>query len=153
MTSVERELDLVKTRLTSGDVTEAYLNLGALCNSVQTMMYRQVFPQKFCPPIASFKVKDIEEQLEQEGTEAKQRWHALQQKLKWDPKLHLNAIKHCKQVRNKHAHPDSKLTEQSLTKTIEMLKSEGHFREDWLSLKAVQELSTMWKTLRSKDNT
>ena len=68
-------------KLTPAGVTEAYLNLGALCDRIQTMMYRQVFPGKFCPEIVVFKVKDIEKNLSEGGTEARERWNALQKKL------------------------------------------------------------------------
>ena len=52
--SLQQELDLVKAnlkRLSPAEVTEAYLNLGALCDRLQTMMYPQVLPEKFCPGI------------------------------------------------------------------------------------------------------
>ena len=151
MHSLEQELGLVKANLkkqTPAEVTKAYLNLGALCDRIQTMMYRKVFPETFCPENAVFKVKDIEENLSEGGTKARKRWNALQKKLRWDPKRHRDAISNCKRSRNKCAHPDAQLTEKSLTKSVEILEREGHIREDWLSLKVVQELIAMWKTLK-----
>ena len=148
---LEQELCLAKERLMRlepAEVTEAYLNLGALCDRVQSMMYRQVFPEKFCPETAVFKVKDIEKELSKGGTEANGRWNALQKELKWDPERHLEAIKICKKTRTKRAHPDTQLTEESLTKSIAVLKNKGHIREDWLSLQVLQELLNMWKMLK-----
>ena len=133
---------------TPATVTEAYLWLGALCDSVQTMMYKHVFHRKSHPPSAVYKVKDIENNLAKGGTIATERWNVLQKKLKWNPERHLEAITHCKRSRNKCAHPDAQLTEESLTKSVELLKSKGELPSGWVSLQDFEDLKTMWELLR-----
>ena len=132
---------------TPATVSEAYLYLGALCDGVQTMMYKHVFQRKSYPRLAVYKVKDIEQQLAKGGTIAKARWDELRKKLKWDQVRHLHAITHCKRSRNKSAHPDADLTEESLTKSIELLKNEGELSSGWVSAEAIEELKIMWKML------
>ena len=167
--TLQKELDMVKRRVdhlekenanleeklqerdslppTPATVSEAYLYLGALCDVVQTMMYKHVFQRKSYPRLAVYKVKDIEQQLAKGGTIPKARWNELQKKLKWDQERHLHAITHCKRSRNKCAHPDAQLTEESLTKSIEVLKNEGELSSGWVSAEAFEELKTMRKIL------
>lgn len=133
---------------TPATVTEAYLWLGALCDSVQTMMYKYVFHRKSHSVSAVYKVKDIENNLEKGGTIARERWSALRKKLKWNPERHLEAITHCKRSRNRYAHPDAQLTEESLMKSIELLKRKGELPSGWVSLQDIQDLKTMWELLR-----
>ncbi len=122
--------------------------LGALCDGVQTMMYQHVFQRKSYPALAVYKVKDIENHLAKGGAKVIARWDALRKKLKWDQERHLHAITHCKRSRNKCAHPDAQLTEESLTKSIELLKGEGELPSGWVSSEDIEELKTMWKILK-----
>lgn len=133
---------------TPATVGEAYLYLGALCDRVQTMMYKYVFQFDSDPDTVAYKVKDIEKDLPIGGFVAQRRWVALQRKLKWNEERHIRAIVHCKRSRNNAAHPEALLTEESLTKSIHLLRSEGLLRGR-LSLEVVEELKSMWKTLES----
>ena len=172
LSTVENELGLVKGKVdhlkkenanlekrlkernslqsTPATVSEAYLYLGALCDGVQTMMYKHVFQRKSYPRLAVYKVKDIEHHLAKGGTIAKARWDELRKKLKWDQVRHLDAITHCKRSRNKCAHPDAQLTEESLAKSIELLKNEGELSSGWVSAETIEELKTMWKMLTTQ---
>ena len=152
--TLERELEIVNEKvdhlsslpLTPATAGEAYLYLAALCDGLQDMMYKHVFSATSDPDL-TYKVKDIEADVSKEGTKARKKWEALQIRLNWDGARHLDAIMHCKRIRNRYAHPKAELTEQSLTKSIELLKSEGRLKGR-LSLDVVQELKRMWKTLK-----
>ena len=137
---------------TPATVTEAYLWLAALCGIVQTMMYKHVFHRKSHSASAVYKVKDFENNLEKGGTIARERWKVLQKKLKWNQERHLEAITHCKRSRNKCAHPDAQLTEESLTKSIELLKSEGELPSSWVFLQDIEDLKTMWECYGNRHN-
>lgn len=150
--SLVKENEELRKKRDSPSLTPAgaYLYLGAMCDRLQTKMYQQVFPLqagKRYPEFVMLKVNDIERKLSKGETSARERWNALQKKLKWDPERHLVAIKNCKRSRNEYSHPNAQLTEPLLTKSVELLEREGHFYEDWLSLEVVQELITMWKML------
>lgn len=127
---------------------EAFMYLGALCDLVQTMMYRCVFRDTFHPE-AMYKVKDIKAELPKAEAIEDKRWVDLKEELNWNWK-HLHAITHCKRIRNKCAHPTAaQLTKESLEISIELLKREGSL-EGALSLEVVNELKNMWEKLKLK---
>ena len=124
---------------------EAFINLGALFDLVQNMMYRRVFADTFIAE-GDYQVKDILDELPKTGSETDvTRWQKLQEELNWNWK-HLHAIKHGKRIRNKYAHPTAKLTKESLEASIEFLEREDRLRGA-LSLEVVNELRNMWEKL------
>ena len=90
------------------------------------MMNKTVSQRKCYTALVVYKVKDIEHHLAKGGNTARVRWDARRKEMKWDQVRHLDAIKHCKRSRNKCTHPDAQLTEESLTKSIELFKNESN---------------------------
>ena len=146
-----RELDFVKKRVDALEEVEVSLLLATMCDEVENMMFKRIFPKIFHPKVQR-KVKDIEEILEtSRDKEKRDQWDSLQAELKWNS-CHLDALKSLKRVRNKRAHSTEKLTEEALRVSVQKMIEEHFFKEDnsWLSVEVINELITMWKQLRDK---
>ena len=145
-----RELDLVKKRVDALEEVQVSLLLATMCDEIQNMMFKRIFPQRFNPKVQR-KVKDIEDMLRTSGDREKRLWASLQAELNWKY-CHLDVVKSLKRVRNKRAHPVEKLTEEALRVSIQKMTEEHFFEEDnsWLSVEVINELITMWKQLREK---
>ena len=144
------ELDLVKKRVDALEEVQVSLLLATMCDEIQNMMFKRIFPQRFNPKVQR-KVKDIEDMLRTSGDREKRQWASLQAELNWKY-CHLDAVKSLKRVRNKRAHPVEKLTEEALRVSVQKMTEEDFFEEDnsWLSIEVINELITMWKQLREK---
>ena len=145
-----RELDMVKKRVDALEEVQVSLLLATMCDEIQNMMFKRIFPQRFNPKVQR-KVKDIEDMLRTSGDREKRLWASLQAELNWKY-CHLDAVKSLKRVRNKRAHPVEKLTEEALRVSVQKMTEEDFFEEDnsWLSVEVINELITMWKQLREK---
>ena len=146
-----RELDLVKKRVDTLEEVQVSLLLATMCDEMENMMFKRIFPQRFHPKVQR-KVKDIEDMLKTSGDREKRRqWASLQAELNWKY-WHLDAVKSLKRVRNKRAHSVEKLTEEALRGSVQKLTEEHFFKEDnsWLSVEVINELITMWKQLKEK---
>ena len=146
-----RELDLVKKRVDALEEVQVSLLLATMCDEIQNMMFKRIFPQRFNSKIPR-KVKDIEDMLRTSGDSEKHRqWASLQAELKWEY-WHLDAVRSIKRVRNTRAHPVAKLTEEALQESVLKMTEEHFFEEDdnWLSVEVLNELITMWKHLKEK---
>ena len=146
-----RELDLVKKRVDALEEVQVSLLLATMCDEMENMMFKRIFPQRFHPKVQR-KVKDIEDMLKTSGDREKRRqWASLQAELNWKY-WHLDAVKSLKRVRNKRAHSVEKLTEEALRGSVQKLTEEHFFKEDnsWLSVEVINELITMWKQLKEK---
>ena len=146
-----RELDFVKKRVDALEEVEVSLLLATMCDEVENMMFKRIFPKIFHPKVQR-KVKDIEEILEtSRDKEKRDQWASLQAELKWKF-CHLDALKSLKRVRNKRAHSTEKLTEEALRVSVQKMTEEHFFKEDnsWLSVEVINELITMWKQLKEK---
>ena len=145
-----RELDMVKKRVDTLEEVQVSLLVATMCDEIQNMMFKRIFPQRFNPKVQR-KVKDIEDMLRTSGDREKRLWASLQAELNWKY-CHLDAVKSLKRVRNKHAHPVEKLTEEALRVSVQKMTEEDFFEEDnsWLSVEVINELITMWKQLREK---
>ena len=146
-----RELDLVKKRVDALEEVQVSLLLATMCDEIQNMMFKRIFPQRFNSKIPR-KVKDIEDMLRTSGDREKHRqWASLQAELKWEY-WHLDAVRSIKRVRNTRAHPVAKLTEEALQESVLKMTEEHFFEEDdnWLSVEVLNELITMWKHLKEK---
>ena len=146
-----RELDLVKKRVDTLEEVQVSLLLATMCDEMENMMFKRIFPQRFHPKVQR-KVKDIEDMLKTSGDREKRRqWASLQAELNWKY-CHLDALKSLKRVRNKRAHSVEKLTEEALRGSVQKLTEEHFFKEDnsWLSVEVINELITMWKQLKEK---
>ena len=144
-----RELDMVKKRVDALEEVQVSLLLATMCDEIQNMMFKRIFPQRFNPKVQR-KVKDIEDMLRTSGDREKRLWASLQAELNWKY-CHLDAVKSLKGVRNKHAHPVEKLTEEALRVSVQ--KMIEHFFEEensCLAVEVINELITMWKQLREK---
>ena len=144
------ELDLVKKRVDALEEVQVSLLLATMCDEIQNMMFKRIFPQNFNPK-EQRKVKDIEDMLRTSGDREKRQWASLQAELNWKY-CHIDAVKSLKRVRNKRAHPVEKLTEEALRVSVQEMTEEHFFEEgnSWLSIEVVNELITMWKQLREK---
>ena len=145
-----RKLDMVKKRVDALEEVQVSLLLATMCDEIQNMMFKRIFPQRFNPKVQQ-KVKDIEDMLRTLGDREKRLWASLQAELNWKY-CHLDAVKSLKRVRNKRAHPVEKLTEEALRVSVQKMTEEHFFEEDnsWLSVEVINELITMWKQLREK---
>ena len=145
-----RELDLVKKRVDTLEEVQVSLLVATMCDEIQNMMFKRIFPQRFNPNVQR-KVKDIEDMLKKSGDGEKHHWATLQAELNWKY-CHLDAVRSLKRVRNKRAHPVAKLTEEILRLSVQKMTEEHFFEEDdsWLSVEVVDELITMWKHLKEK---
>ena len=145
-----RELDLVKKRVDALEEVQVSLLLATMCDEIQNMMFKRIFPQRFNPKVQR-KVNDIEDMLRTSGDREKRLWASLQAELNWKY-CHLDAVKSLKRVRNKRAHPGEKLTEEALRVSVQKMTEEHFFEEgnSWLSIEVVNELITMWNQLREK---
>ena len=146
-----RELDFVKKRVDTLEEVQVSLLLATMCDEMENMMFKRIFPQRFHPKVQR-KVKDIEDMLKTSGDREKRRqWASLQAELNWNS-CHLDAVKSLKRVRNKRAHSVEKLTEEALRGSVQKLTEEHFFKEDnsWLSVEVINELITMWKQLKEK---
>ena len=144
-----RELDMVKKRVDALEEVQVSLLLATMCDEIQNMMFKRIFPQRFNPKVQR-KVKNIEDMLRTSGDREKRLWASLQAELNWKY-CHLDAVKSLKGVRNKHAHPVEKLTEEALRVSVQ--KMIEHFFEEensCLAVEVINELITMWKQLREK---
>ena len=144
-----RELDMVKKRVDVLEEVQVSLLLATMCDEVQNMMFKRIFPQRFNPKVQR-KVKDIEDILRTSGDREKRMWASLQAELNWKY-CHIDAVKSLKRVRNKRAHPEEKLTEEALRVSVQ--KMTEHFFEEGdgrLSVRVVNELISMWKQLKEK---
>ena len=145
-----RELDLVKKRVHTLEEVQVSLLVATMCDEIQNMMFKIIFPQRFNPNVQR-KVKDIEDMLKKSGDRENREWATLQRELNWKY-CHLDAVRSLKRVRNKRAHPVAKLTEEALWLSVQKMTEEHFFEEDdsWLSVEVVDELITMWKHLKEK---
>ncbi|CAH3154798.1 unnamed protein product [Pocillopora meandrina] len=144
------ELDLVKKRVDALEEVQVSLLLATMCDEIQNMMFKRIFPQRFNSKIQR-KVKDIEDMLRTSGDGEKRKWALLQDELNWKY-CHFDAVRSLKRVRNTRAHPVAKLTEEALKESVLKMTEEHFFEEDdnWLSVEVVNELITMWKHLKEK---
>ena len=144
-----RELDMVKKRVDALEEVQVSLLLATMCDEIQNMMFKRIFPQRFNPKVQR-KVNDIEDMLRTSGDREKRLWASLQAELNWKY-CHLDAVKSLKGVRNKHAHPVEKLTEEALRVSVQKM-TEHFFEEEnsCLAVEVINELITMWKQLREK---
>ena len=144
-----RELDMVKKRVDALEEVQVSLLLATMCDEIQNMMFKRIFPQRFNPKVQR-KVKNIEDMLRTSGDREKRLWASLQAELNWKY-CHLDAVKSLKGVRNKHAHPVEKLTEEALRVSVQKM-TEHFFEEEnsCLAVEVINELITMWKQLREK---
>ena len=147
---LEEQLDMVRKRVDALEEVQVSLLLATMCDEIQNMMFKRIFPQRFNPKVQR-KVKDIEDMLRTSGDREKRLWASLQAELNWKY-CHLDAVKSLKRVRNKRAHPVEKLTEEALRVSVQKMTEEHFFEEDnsWLSVEVINELITMWKQLREK---
>ncbi|XP_066029602.1 tropomyosin-like [Pocillopora verrucosa] len=147
---LEEQLDMVRKRVDALEEVQVSLLLATMCDEIQNMMFKRIFPQRFNPKVQR-KVKDIEDMLRTSGNREKRLWASLQAELNWKY-CHLDAVKSLKRVRNKRAHPVEKLTEEALRVSVQKMTEEDFFEEDnsWLSVEVINELITMWKQLREK---
>ena len=147
---LEEQLDMVRKRVDALEEVQVSLLLATMCDEIQNMMFKRIFPQRFNPKVQR-KVKDIEDMLRTSGDREKRLWASLQAELNWKY-CHLDAVKSLKRVRNKRAHPVEKLTEEALRVSVQEMTEEHFFQEDnsWLSVEVINELITMWKQLREK---
>ena len=147
---LEEQLDMVRKRVDALEEVQVSLLLATMCDEIQNMMFKRIFPQRFNPKVQR-KVKDIEDMLRTSGDREKRLWASLQAELNWKY-CHLDAVKSLKRVRNKRAHPVEKLTEEALRVSVQKMTEEDFFEEDnsWLSVEVINELITMWKQLREK---
>ena len=147
---LEEQLDMVRKRVDALEEVQVSLLLATMCDEIQNMMFKRIFPQRFNPKVQR-KVKDIEDMLRTSGDREKRLWASLQAELNWKY-CHLDAVKSIKRVRNKRAHPVEKLTEEALRVSVQKMTEEDFFEEDnsWLSVEVINELITMWKQLREK---
>ena len=147
---LEEKLDMVRKRVDALEEVQVSLLLATMCDEIQNMMFKRIFPQRFNPKVQR-KVKDIEDMLRTSGDREKRLWASLQAELNWKY-CHLDAVKSIKRVRNKRAHPVEKLTEEALRVSVQKMTEEDFFEEDnsWLSVEVINELITMWKQLREK---
>ena len=146
-----RELDMVKKRVDALEEVQVSLLLATMCDEMENMMFKRIFPKIFHPKVQR-KVKDIEEILEtSRDKEKRDQWDSLQAELNWKY-CHLDAVKSLKRVRNKRAHSTEKLTEEALRVSVQKMIEEHFFKEDnsWLSVEVINELITMWKQLKEK---
>ena len=154
-----RESNFAKTRvdtlekevkvLGKSSAVQVYLLLGTMCDEIQNMMFKRVFPHRFNPKIPR-KIKHIEDMVKISGEKEKKSWAALKAELNWNYQ-HLDAVKSIKRTRNTYAHPTAKLTEDALRTSPQKMKEERYFDEgEWVSIEVVNELITMWKTLKEK---
>ena len=148
--ALETQLDLVKERVDTLEEVQVSLLLATMCDEMENMMFKRIFPQRFHPKVQR-KVKDIEDMLKTSGNREKRQWASLQAELNWNY-CHLDAVKSLKRVRNKRAHSTEKLTEEVLRGSVQKLTEEHFFKEDnsWLSVEVINELITMWKRLKEK---
>ena len=147
---LEEQLDEVRKRVDALEEVQVSLLLATMCDEIQNMMFKRIFPQRFNPKVQR-KVKDIEDMLRTSGDREKRLWASLQAELNLKY-CHLDAVKSVKRVRNKSAHPVEKLTEEALRASVQKMTEEDFFEEDnsWLSVEVINELITMWKQLREK---
>ena len=147
---LEEKLDMVRKRVDALEEVQVSLLLATMCDEIQNMMFKRIFPQRFNPKVQR-KVKDIEDMLRTSGDREKRLWASLQAELNWKY-CHLDAVKSLKRVRNKRAHPVERLTEEALRVSVQKMTEEDFFEEDnsWLSVEVINELITMWKQLREK---
>ena len=147
---LEEKLDMVRKRVDALEEVQVSLLLATMCDEIQNMMFKRIFPQRFNPKVQR-KVKDIEDILRTSGDREKRMWASLQAELNWKY-CHLDAVKSLKRVRNKRAHPVERLTEEALRVSVQKMTEEDFFEEDnsWLSVEVINELITMWKQLREK---
>ena len=147
---LEEQLDMVRKRVDALEEVQVSLLLATMCDEIQNMMFKRIFPQRFNPKVQR-KVKDIEDMLRTSGDREKRLWASLQAELNWKY-CHLDAVKSLKRVRNKRAHPVENLTEEALRVSVQKMTEEHFFEEDnsWLSVEVINELITMWKQLREK---
>ena len=147
---LEEKLDMVRKRVDALEEVQVSLLLATMCDEIQNMMFKRIFPQRFNPKVQR-KVKNIEDMLRTSGDREKRLWASLQAELNWKY-CHLDAVKSLKGVRNKRAHPVEKLTEEALRVSVQKMTEEDFFEEDnsWLSVEVINELITMWKQLREK---
>ena len=147
---LEEQLDTVKKRVDALEEVQVSLLLATMCDEIQNMMFKRIFPQRFNPKVQR-KVNDIEDMLRTSGDREKRLWASLQAELNWKY-CHLDAVKSLKRVRNKRAHPGEKLTEEALRVSVQKMTEEHFFEEgnSWLSIEVVNELITMWNQLREK---
>lgn len=128
-----------------GSLENCLIYLGEMCKRIQAMMYKAVHPNSYIER-KGYKVKHIEEDIddleEKNQDAAKQRWKALQEKLKWKRKKHLRAMQSIQNSRNVTAHPD--LTEDLLASAAQVLEIEGKLE---CQPACVKELIDMWKML------
>ena len=146
---LEEKLDMVRKRVDALEEVQVSLLLATMCDEIQNMMFKRIFPQRFNPKVQR-KVKDIEDMLRTSGDREKRLWASLQAELNWKY-CHLDAVKSLKGVRNKHAHPVEKLTEEALRVSVQKM-TEHFFEEEnsCLAVEVINELITMWKQLREK---
>ena len=146
---LEEQLDMVRKRVDALEEVQVSLLLATMCDEIQNMMFKRIFPQRFNPKVQR-KVKDIEDMLRTSGDREKRLWASLQAELNWKY-CHIDAVKSLKRVRNKRAHPEEKLTEEALRVSVQ--KMTEHFFEEGdgrLSVRVVNELISMWKQLKEK---
>lgn len=72
----------------------------------------------------------------------------MREKLKWEDSYE-DAMKSLQESTNLDAHP-SLLTEKIINRAAEITDTEGNLK-DWLSLKRVHELITMWKQVQAME--
>lgn len=129
----------------SPSTLKAWCIIATMCDDMENMMFKRVFPEQFNDNL-HYKVKDIEEKLNEEGQSSKRRaWNAVKREFNWD-KQHLNTVKHLKRKRNEKAHPKENLTKESLMEAIQLLKEIGAFNAG-LSVDVTNQLITIWETL------
>ena len=146
---LEEQLDMVRKRVDALEEVQVSLLLATMCDEIQNMMFKRIFPQRFNPKVQR-KVKDIEDMLRTSGDREKRLWASLQAELNWKY-CHIDAVKSLKRVRKKRAHPEEKLTEEALRVSVQ--KMTEHFFEEGdgrLSVRVVNELISMWKQLKEK---
>lgn len=123
--------------------------LGEMCWRIQAMMYKAVHPNSY-KERKGYKVKHIEEDMddleEKNQDAAKQRWKALQEKLKWKRKKHLRAMQSIQRSRNITAHPD--LNEELLVWATQMMEDASQLD---CTPSCVKELIEMWKMLNESN--
>lgn len=125
------------------------LLLGELCWRIQAMMYEKVLPNSYDYK-KSYKIKHIEEDIEEladekQQREAQRRWAELKKKLNWKKSRHTRAMKSIQDSRNTTAHPD--LNEELLVTSAEVMEKAEKLT-DWRDPACVKELTAMWKKLK-----
>ena len=91
---LEEKLDMVRKRVDALEEVQVSLLLATMCDEIQNMMFKRIFPQRFNPKVQR-KVKDIEDMLRTSGDREKRLWASLQAELNWKY-CHLDAVKSIK---------------------------------------------------------